>query len=214
MEFIEPKLQQYIDDHSREEPELLHRLYRETHLKVPLPQMLAGNLQGQVIRMISLLVKPKNILEIGTFTGYSGICLAEGLQEGGKLYSLELSREREEMVKRYWTEAGIIDKTELIFGDATQTLPTIDKKFDLVFIDADKLNYPTYYDLILPKLNVGGVLLGDNVLWSGKVVEEEAQDTDTTNIRLFNQKVQNDPRVENVLLPVRDGLMVARKVSD
>lgn len=214
MEFIEPKLQQYIDDHSREEPELLHRLYRETHLKVPLPQMLAGNLQGQVIRMISLLVKPKNILEIGTFTGYSGICLAEGLQEGGKLYSLELSREREEMVKRYWTEAGIIDKTELIFGDATQTLPTIDKKFDLVFIDADKLNYPTYYDLILPKLNVGGMLLGDNVLWSGKVVEEEAQDTDTTNIRLFNQKVQNDPRVENVLLPVRDGLMVARKVSD
>lgn len=214
MEFLDPPLQDYIDDHSREESELLHRLYRETHLKVPLPQMLAGNLQGQVIRMISLLIKPKYILEIGTFTGYSGICLAEGLQEDGKLYSLELSREREEMVTRYWTEAGIIDKTELIFGKAAETLQTIDQKFDLVFIDADKLNYPTYYDLILPKLNVGGVLLGDNVLWSGKVIDPEAMDVDTENIRLFNQKVQNDPRVENVLLPIRDGLMMARKISD
>ena len=214
MEFLDPKLQDYIDQHSREESDLLHRLYRETHLKVPLPQMLAGNLQGQTIRMISMLLKPRYILEIGTFTGYSGICLAEGLQDDGKLYSLELSREREEMIKRYWTEAGIMEHTELIFGDATKTLPTIDKKFDLVFIDADKLNYPTYYDMILPKLNIGGVLLGDNVLWSGKVIEEDAHDTDTENIRLFNKKIQDDPRVENVLLPIRDGLMVARKVSD
>ena len=214
MDFLPQDLQKYIEDHSQKEPELLHRLYRETHLKVPLPQMLAGHLQGQVIRMLSLIHKPKVIVEIGTFTGYSGICLADGLAEGGKLYSFEIEQEREEMIRRYWTEAGILDKTELIIGDATKLLPEMDLQVDLAFIDADKVNYPVYLDLLIPKLRIGGLILGDNTLWSGKVVDSTKTDKDTEGIRQFNDRVQKDERLENVLIPVRDGLMLARKVKD
>ncbi len=214
MELIDEKLQQYIDEHSGQEPELLYRLWRETHLKVPLPQMVSGHVQGQILRLFSQLIKPKRILEIGTFTGYSGICLASGLDPDGKLISIEISREREEMVSRYWKEAGIWDKSQLIFGNALDIIPSLDEKFDLVFIDADKVNYPKYFDLIVPKMNVGALLLGDNVLWSGKVIDTNKTDKDTEGIRLFNSKVQSDKRVENVIIPVRDGIMAARKICD
>jgi len=213
-EFLPKELDEYIEAHSGTEPDLLYRLWRETHLKVNMPQMVSGHVQGQLLRLFSQLIRPKNILEIGTFTGYSGICLAEGLAEGGTLYSIEISQEREEMVKRYWHEAGILDKSQLLFGDATQIIPSLQVSFDLVFIDADKVNYPVYYDLIMPKLNVGGLLIGDNVLWSGKVINTQKTDKDTEGIRLFNQKVQDDPRLENVIIPLRDGLMAARKIAD
>lgn len=214
MEFFPKDLQEYMDQHSGTEPDLMYRLWRETHLKVNLPQMLSGHVQGQVLRLMSNLIRPKRILEIGTFTGYSGICLAEGLAEDGIMYSLEISREREEMVTRYWKEAGIWDKSKLLFGNAIDIIPTIDEQFDLVFIDADKVNYPNYYDLIIPKLKVGGLLLGDNVLWSGNVIRESKNDKDTEGIRLFNKKIQADVRVENVIIPIRDGLMAARKIAD
>ena len=214
MELIDEKLQEYIEQHSGVESDLLYRLWRETHLKVNMPQMVSGHVQGQVLSLFSKLVNPKYVLEIGTFTGYSGICLAQGLQQNGKLYSIEISREREEMVTRYWKEAGIWDSSKLLFGNAIDIIPKLDVKFDLVFIDADKVNYPNYFDLILPKMNIGALLLGDNVLWSGKVINTEKNDKDTEGIRLFNQKVQNDPRVENVIIPVRDGIMAARKISD
>lgn len=214
MELIDDKLQDYINDHCGKESDLLYRLWRETHLKVNMPQMVSGHVQGRVLSLFSKLINPKNILEIGTFTGYSGICLAEGLQKDGKLYSIEISREREEMVTRYWQEAGILEQSELLFGNAIDIIPTLDVKFDLVFIDADKVNYPNYFDLVLPKMNKGGMLLGDNVLWSGRVIREDKNDKDTEGIRAFNQKVENDARVENVILPVRDGIMAARKISD
>lgn len=213
MEFLSEDLQNYIDQHSRPEPDLLHRLSRETNLKVPMPQMLAGHLQGQFIRMLSLIHQPKVALEIGAFTGYSGICLAEGLQEGGKLYSFEIEDEREPMIRKYWEEAGIIDKTQLIIGNAIEEIPKIKEQLDLVFIDADKENYPNYYDLVVDKLRPGGLILGDNVLWSGKVLDANSTDKDTIAIQTFNQKIQEDPRMENVLVPIRDGLMIARKVG-
>ena len=213
MEFLPENLQSYIDNHSRPEPELLQKLNRETHLKVPMPQMIAGHLQGQVIRILSLIHKPKYALEIGSYTGYSGICLAEGLTEGGKLYSIEIDPEKEDMINRYWSEANILDKTELIIGNAVEEIPKIPHELDLVFIDADKINYPNYYDLVIDKMAIGGLILGDNVLWSGKVANPEKNDKDTLAIREFNQKIQNDSRVENVLIPVRDGLMVARKIA-
>lgn len=214
MELIDPNLQEYINKHSGNESDLLYSLWRETHLKVALPQMVSGHVQGQVLQLFSKLIAPKNILEIGTFTGYSGICLAQGLAPKGKLYSIEINKEREQMVTKYWKKAGIWDKSELLFGNATEIIPTLNVKFDLVFIDADKVNYPNYFDLIVPKLNVGGLLLGDNVLWSGKVINPAKTDNDTEGIRAFNSKVQNDSRVENVIIPVRDGIMAARKIKD
>lgn len=214
MDFLPEKLQEYIDDHSGTQPDLLYRLWRETHLKINMPQMVSGHLQGELLKLFSKLVQPTNILEIGTFTGYSGICLAQGLVEGGKLYSIEIDKELEDMIERYWKEAGIWEKSELIIGEALKVIPTIDATLDLVFMDADKVNYEHYYDLILPKMRVGGLLLGDNVLWSGSVIDPEKTDKDTEGIRRFNKKVQEDPRVENVLIPIRDGVMAVRKVRD
>ena len=214
MEFLPKELDEYIEAHTSDQSDVLYRLWRETHLKVNMPQMLSGHVQGQVLELFSQLVNPLNILEIGTFTGYSGICLSQGLKEGGRLYSIEIDPELEDMIKRYWTEAGMIDKTQLMIGNAMEIIPGLDARFDLVFIDADKVNYPNYFDLIIPKMNVGGLLLGDNVLWSGKVINTEVDDKDTEGIRAFNKKVQEDPRVQNVLIPERDGLMAVRKVSD
>lgn len=214
MDFLPNPLQEYIDEHSGTQSDLLYRLWRETHLKANMPQMVSGHLQGELLKLFSHLVQPKNILEIGTFTGYSGICLAQGLVEGGKLYSIEIDKELEEMIERYWKEAGIWPQTELLIGEALQVIPTIDATLDLVFMDADKVNYENYYDLILPKMRVGGLLLGDNVLWSGAVIDPEKKDKDTDGIRRFNKRVQEDPRVENVLIPLRDGVMAVRKVRD
>ena len=211
MEFFSEEMQAYMEAHSGEEDALLHELWRETHLKVTMPQMLSGHHQGQALQLLSKIRQPQNILEIGTFTGYSGICLAKGLAKEGRLYSIEINGEREEMVEKYWRKAGIWDRSRLLFGNALEIIPTLDVTFDLVFIDADKVNYPNYYDLIVDKMTTGGLLIGDNVLWSGHVVNPERKDKDTEGIRLFNQKIQQDPRVENVLLPIRDGLLLARK---
>lgn len=214
MEFLPGPLQEYIDQHSGTQSDLLYRLWRETHLKVNLPQMISGHLQGELLKLFSKLIQPQTILEIGTFTGYSGICLAQGLKEGGKLHSIEIDKELEEIIERYWKEAGIWENSNLIIGEAIKVIPTLNTTFDLVFMDADKVNYENYYDLILPKMRIGGLLLGDNVLWSGSVIDPQKTDKDTEGIRRFNKRVQEDHRVENVLIPIRDGVMAVRKISD
>ena len=211
MNLIDDAISQYAEQHSQAEDAVLYQLYRETNLKETMPQMLSGHLQGLVLKMFSSLIKPKNVLEIGTFTGYSAICLAEGLQKDGLLYSIEVSGQREELIHKYWQQAGIADNAKLLIGNALDILPTLDLKFDLVFIDADKINYSNYYQLLIDKLPKDAVILVDNVLWSGKVIDESATDKDTIAIRAFNDLVQNDDRVENILLPIRDGIMYIKK---
>jgi predicted O-methyltransferase YrrM len=175
--------------------------------------MLSGHLQGRFLSMISALVKPKSILEIGTYTGYSALCLAEGLAEGGKLITIDVNPELEDLVNHFVKEAGFENKIQMIIGDAYQIIRTLPQTFDLVFIDADKASYSKYFDLVIEKVPSGGIILADNVLWSGKVVDEKslAKDKDTQLIDAFNKKVQADPRVDAVLLPLRDGMMVLRK---
>lgn len=209
MNFLPEALEDYIEKHTEAESEVLQLLNRETNLKIMLPQMLSGHLQGQVLRMFSYMIKPENILEIGTYTGYSAICLTAGLQ-GGKLYTIDINDELEDMVRSFFGMAGVEDKIEYILGDATKLIPEMELDFDLVFIDADKENYGKYYDLVFEKVRPGGFIIADNVLWSGKVLED-ITDKDTTAIKAFNDKVQKDERVENVLFPIRDGLMVVRK---
>lgn len=211
MNLIDDAISQYAEQHSQAEDAVLYQLYRETNLKETMPQMLSGHLQGLVLKMFSSLIKPKNVLEIGTFTGYSAICLAEGLQKDGLLYSIEISGQREELIHKYWQQAGIANNAKLLIGNALDILPTLDLKFDLVFIDADKINYSNYYQLLIDKLPKDAVILVDNVLWSGKVIDESATDKDTIAIRAFNDLVQNDDRVENILLPIRDGIMYIKK---
>jgi predicted O-methyltransferase YrrM len=210
MDFLPPQINEYVERYTRDEGEVLKALDRETHVKVLMPQMLSGHLQGQVLRMFSYMIKPKNILEIGTYTGYSGICLAEGLQEGGKLYTIDINEELEEMVKRYFEKSGLKDRIDFRIGDALDIIPKLDVTFDMVYIDADKVNYSNYYDLVWDKVRPGGFIIADNVLWSGKVLEEKV-DEDTKALKDFTRKVHTDPRAENVLFPVRDGLMVIRK---
>ncbi len=210
MEFIDIKLQEYCEQHSGTEAEVLKKLDRETHAKVMMPRMLSGHLQGQFLAMISKMCQPKLILEIGTYTGYSAIYLAQGLAEGGRLITIDINEELEEMANRYWTEAGVREKIDYRIGNGLELILDIDGPFDLVFIDADKKNYANYYDLIIDKMAPGGIILADNVLWSGKVIDKSAKDKDTVAIREFNQKVQEDDRVDNMLLPLRDGIMMAR----
>lgn len=210
MDFLGGKLEEYVAAHSTQENDVLKALNRETNAKVMMPQMLSGHIQGRILSMISHMIMPKVILEIGTFTGYSGICLAEGLAENGKLISIDINEELEDMVRNYWEKAGISDKAQMIIGNALDILPKLNETLDLVFIDADKINYSNYYDLALNKVRQGGFIIADNVLWSGKVIEP-GPDKDTSAIINFNEKIQNDSRVENVLLPVRDGLMLIRK---
>ncbi|HHN48886.1 MAG TPA: O-methyltransferase [Bacteroidales bacterium] len=198
--------------HSSPEPEVLQKLFRETWLKIYAPQMIAGHEQGSLLRMISQMINPRHILEIGTFTGYSAICLAAGLEEGGKLHTIEINPELEEIATRYFLEAGLSDKIIQHFGDARQIIPTLDIKFGLVFIDASKEHYIDFYELAMEKLHSSGFILADNALWYGKVANPAVlNDKDTDSIRKFNIHVQNDPRVENLILPVRDGLMLIRK---
>ena len=210
MEFLPEKLQEYVEQHTRYEGELLHELERETYLKVLMPRLVSGHLQGQVLRMLSTMIRPKNILEIGTYTGYSGLCLAEGLQEGGNLVTIDINKELEEMVRWYIKKAGMEEKIDYRIGNAIDIIPKLNSTFDLVFIDADKVNYSNYYDLVWDKVSPGGYILADNVLWSGKIIEAKP-DADTRALIAFNDKVHNDPRAENVLFPVRDGIMVIRK---
>jgi len=213
MDFLPEEIEKFVEAHSRPESDVLKALNRETYSKVLMPRMLSGHLQGQVLRMFSLMIKPKNILEIGTFTGYSAICISEGLQPGGKLITIDINAELEEMVRRYFIKAEVENKIDYRIGNALQIIPSLNEKFDLVFIDADKENYSKYFDLVFDKVNIGGYIIADNVLWSGKVVEpKHAMDKDTSAIVAYSEKVNSDSRVENVLFPVRDGLLVARKI--
>ncbi len=211
MSLIPELLQQYAEDHTSEEDPLLARINRETHLHVLQPRMLSGHLQGRVLSMISKLLRPKYILEIGTYTGYSALCMAEGLQKDGKLITLDKNEELKERVLGYFKESRYNDQIELKLGEAAKIIPELKYSWDLIFIDADKENYPLYYDLTIDQLRPGGVLLADNVLWSGKVYDPSKTDKNTETIRAFNQKVLQDDRVENILLSVRDGIMMARK---
>lgn len=207
-------LDQYILNHITPEDDFLRELDRETNLKVLRSRMLSGHLQGQILRMISCMIKPKTVLEIGTFTGYSAICLAKGLAEGGKLHTIELDDELEYISKKYIQKSGMSDRIQQHIGDARQIIPEIDESFDLVFIDADKREYCEYYQLVFDRIPVGGFLLADNILWDGKVVDPEAADEEQTRgILDFNDLVQNDSRVSNVILPVRDGIMLVQKIA-
>jgi predicted O-methyltransferase YrrM len=213
MEFIDPELDRYVHHHSEAESELLNELNRETYLKVLQPRMLSGHVQGRILSMYSKLIRPERILEIGTYTGYSAICLAEGLTDGGTLHTIEKNEELLPIINRYVERAGLSDKIKLHIGNALPIIESMDITFDLVFIDADKTNYLNYYEAVLPKMKSGGCIIADNVLWSGKVLDEEElkNDLDTRALDEFNKAVTADERVDNVLLPVRDGLMVVIK---
>ena len=209
---LDKKLQRYSEEHTSFETELLRKINRETHVQIMGPRMLSGHLQGRLLSMISHMVRPRTILEIGTYTGYSAICLAEGLTAGGKIITVDINEELEARARSYFQEAGLEKAIDYRIGDALQIIPTLDLLFDLVFIDADKENYSNYFDLVVDKVSAGGFILADNVLWDGKVVDHKP-DKDTRAILEFNRKIQSDPRVDNVLLPVRDGMMLIRKKS-
>ncbi len=211
MHFISPELEDYIEQHSQNEPELLAQLNRETYQKVLQPRMLSGHFQGRVLSMLSKLIRPASVLEIGTYTGYSALCLCEGMQENGVLHTIDIKEELVDFQRKYFDKSVWGNQIHQHLGEALEIIPTLDSKFDLVFIDADKENYIHYFHLIVPMMNKGGIILSDNVLWSGKVIEEVAENDLTTKILLeYNQLLKNDPRVETVLLPIRDGLTVSR----
>ncbi len=211
MHFISEELENYIADHSVKEPELLQQLNKETHQKVLQPRMLSGHFQGRVLSMLSKIIQPKHILEIGTYTGYATLCMAEGLQENGTVDTIDINEELEEIQNKYFNQSGKRNQIIQHIGNALEIIPMLDKKFDLVFIDADKENYINYWNLVVPLMNKGGIILSDNVLWSGKVLEEVKPNDKSTKILLEYNKITNeDPRVETVLLPIRDGLTVSR----
>ncbi|MCO5268425.1 MAG: class I SAM-dependent methyltransferase [Brumimicrobium sp.] len=212
MSFIDEKIEEYTEEHISKESDVLYELNRKTHLRLANPRMLSGHYQGRLLSMISKFIHPKNILEIGTYTGYSALCLAEGLQKDGQLITLDVNYELEDFIQEYIEKAGMTDKIQLIIGNALEIIPTLSQQFDLVFIDADKANYIHYYNLAIDIIPSGGVIIADNILWSGKVVEEvKSNDSDTKILKEFNKIVQQDERVENILLPIRDGLMIIRK---
>lgn len=211
MNFLPEKIDNYVVEHSQQEPQVLQELSKETWQKVLNPRMLSGAFQGRVLSMISKLVQPKNVLEIGTYTGYSAICIAEGLAEGGIIDTLDVNEELEDLQNKYFEKSGYRDQIKQHFGNALEIIPALDKKYDLVFIDADKSNYPNYFKLIIDKMNSGGVILSDNVLWSGKVVEPlDPKDKDTKALLEYNKVLNSDDRIETVLLPIRDGLTISR----
>ncbi|QPH38132.1 O-methyltransferase [Pedobacter endophyticus] len=210
MSLINDDLQQLLLHYCEPENELLQQIDRETNLKVLMPRMLSGHYQGRVLSFLSKMVAPKRILEIGTFTGYATLCLAEGLTPDGILYTLDINLELEDMVRSNFEKSAFNDKIKYILGDANETMQELDEVFDIVFIDADKKNNGAYYDLIFERVRPGGIIIVDNVLWSGKVLQDK-QDKDTRNITGFNDKIAADERVEKLILPVRDGLFVIRK---
>jgi caffeoyl-CoA O-methyltransferase len=212
MTLIHEGLQEYAENHTTPENELLKKINRDTHANVLRPRMLSGHLQGRLLAMISCLVQPNRILEIGTYTGYSALCLAEGLQPEGKLVTIDVNEELEDQVRRNFAQSPFNDRIDFRIGNAISILEREQETYDLVFIDADKENYTRYYDLVFPLVRAGGVILADNVLWSGKVLETKA-DKDTAALIGFNRKIQQDHRVENILLPIRDGIMMIRKLS-
>ncbi|MCO6500145.1 MAG: O-methyltransferase [Vicingus serpentipes] len=212
MDFLPPEIEDYVLYYTEKEPDFLNELNRETWEKVLIPRMLSGHLQGRVLSMFSHMIQPKNILEIGTYTGYSAICLAEGIQPNGVLHTIDINEELQPIVNRYIKKSGLENTIINHVGNAINIIPTLSEKFDIVFIDADKTNYANYYDLVFEKVNSGGYIIADNVLWSGKVIQpKENLDEDTLALINYSKKIQNDKRVQNVLFPIRDGLMIARK---
>lgn len=211
MEFIPQEIDRYCCTHSEDENDLLKRINRETHVEVLQPRMLSGHFQGRVLSMLSKMIQPKRILEIGTYTGYSALCLAEGLAADGKLVTIDVNEELVNRVKGYFNASEYAKQIEYILSPALEVIPNLKEEWDLVFIDADKQNYIAYYELVLPLVKPGGYIILDNVLWSGKVADPEKNDKDTTLLRELNTIIHADDRVEEVLLPIRDGLMIARK---
>lgn len=213
-ELIEPEIEAYCEAHTTAESDLLHRLYRETHLQTLNPRMASGQLQGEFLSLISRMIRPRRILEIGTFTGYSAICLAEGLADDGLLHTVEINEEYEERIRRYFAESPDSRKIRLHIGDAKEIVPSLADRWDFVFIDAEKTDYEEYFDLVFPQIREQGFLLIDNTLWNRKVVQEvRGNDKDTQAIMAFNDKIQQDPRVRNLLLPFRDGIMMIQKLT-
>ncbi len=211
MEWMDEAIQEYAEKHTSPEPELLQELNRLTHEKVHSPQMLSGHMQGRLLALLSRLLQPQRIVEIGTYTGYSALCLAEGLAPDGILITIDKDERVTDIAKKFFARGGVADQIDLRIGDAPQILPAIEEEVDLVFIDADKRNYSLYFDLMVDKVRTGGLIIADNVLWSGKVIQEE-KDAQTAALDTYNKKVLADPRVKTLLLPVRDGLNIAQKI--
>ena len=214
MTFISDQLSQYCENHTSDESSLLAELHRDTFTNVLAPRMLSGHLQGKLLSFFSKMIQPSAILEIGTYTGYSALCLAEGLKSNGILHTIDINEELETRIRKFLNASSHAENITLHIGNALQIIPTLVETFELVFLDADKENYSAYYDLIIDKLPHGAIIIADNVLWSGKILDhkELAKDNDTKELDAFNKKVHDDPRVENILLPIRDGLMVVRKL--
>jgi len=211
--FIENKeLEKYIQDHTEAESDLLHELNRQTHMKILRPRMLSGHVQGKFLRMLSFMIQPKYILEIGTYTGYSALCMAEGLQEDGELHTIDINDEIEEFTHSYLKKSVLKEKIHFHIGDARKIIPNLNIEFDLAFIDGDKRQYPEYFEMVLEKVRPGGFIMADNILWDGKVLENQDKTDDyTRGIQIFNKMVHDDERVENCILPIRDGIMFLRK---
>ncbi|PTN08735.1 O-methyltransferase [Mangrovibacterium marinum] len=207
------ELEKYIDDHSSPEDEVLYELNRETNISILRPRMLSGHIQGLLLEMLTTMIRPKRILEIGTFTGYSALCMAKGLSDDGILHTIELNDELEWIAQKYFAKAGLQDQIKQHIGDACQIIPTLNETFDFIFLDGNKREYCRYYELVFDKLRPGGYILADNILWDGKVVQEvDQRDSQTIGILEFNEMVKNDQRVRQVILPLRDGLSLIRKL--
>ena len=212
MDFLDSVIEQYALEHSEVESTLLNELNRQTHIKVIQPRMLSGHLQGRILSLLSLSIRPKIILEIGTYTGYSALCMAEGLQKNGQLYTIDNNKEIAPFAKKYFNKSSYKNLIKMIVGNALDVIPDLNLKWDLVFIDADKENYSNYFDAIIENVNQGGMIIADNVLWSGKVTKPTSKnDVETQALKSFNEKVHSDSRVSNVLMPVRDGMMIMIK---
>lgn len=212
MSFLPEKLENYVVNHSENEPELLRQLARETHQKIMQPRMLSGHYQGRVLSMISKLINPKYILEIGTYTGYSALCLAEGLQSNGMLHTIDINEELVDFQQNYFDRSKFGRQITQHLGNALDIIPQLDITFDIVFIDADKSNYPNYFNSVIDKLKSGGIILSDNVLWDGKVIQPlEEGDASTKSIIEYNKLLKDDKRIETIILPIRDGLTISRK---
>ena len=213
MDFLSSEIENYSLSHTSEENDLLKDLNRQTHVQVLQPRMLSGHLQGRILSMFSHMIRPSRVLEIGTYTGYSALCIAEGISENGKIITIDSNKELEPFTRTYFSKSKFNNQIEFIVGNALNVIPQLEETWDLVFIDADKENYLNYYESVLKNVRKGGFIIADNVLWSGKVTQEiSSNDNETYGIVEFNKKVNEDSRVENVLVPVRDGLMVLRKV--
>ena len=210
--FINKDILEYSEKYSQQEPEILQELNRETHTKILNPRMLSGFFQGRLLSIISKLIKPKKVLEIGTYTGYSAICISEGMNKNGIIHTIDKNEELNTIQKKYFKKSGLENNIIQYNGCALDIIPKIEEKFDLIFIDADKENYINYFNLVIDKLNNNGVILADNVLWSGKVINSEDHDLTTNVLREFNRMVNNDNRVETILLPIRDGISIIRKI--